>query len=393
MRQLRTQRTTPRVVHLTSAHSAFDSRIFYKECVSLARAGYEVIELTNYAIRTVNQGVRVHGVGRSSGRVRRVLVNTFRMAQAAMQLDADLYHLHDPELLPLGLVLRSVGKTVVYDIHEDLPRTVSYKRYIPKHLRGIAAAMLETAENFSARRMSGLVAATPTIANRFRRIHDNVIVVNNFPILEEIQAVHPMRWEEREMAIAYIGLISEERGIAEIVAALGECSPDVKLHLAGHWADPKLQMKLERCPGWRRVCWHGKLDRAGVRDLLSRVRAGLVVLRPEPNFIASQPIKLFEYMAAGIPVIASDFPAWRPFVTEVGCGVMVNHDQPREIASAIEHLVRNDEDAANMGARGRAAVETRFNWDHESVKLLDFYEALLGAREPLTVGEGSRAEA
>ena len=394
MFQRRQSRLAPRVVHMTSAHSAFDSRIFYKECVSLSRAGYDVIELTNQPENAVRNGVQVRGLGRSRSRVHRVL-KSCNMLRTALRLDGDVYHFHDPELLVCGVLLRLCGKSVIYDIHEDLPRTLSYKRYIPAAIRPVAAIVIEVLEDLAAACMSGLVAATPTIAKRFQWLNRHTCVVSNFPLKDELVTETRVEWQARENAVAYIGGIAEERGIRELLSAIAQCSssPAPELHLAGRWTDEALQQELQQRIAWQRVRWHGMLDRVGVRDLLSRVRVGLVVLHPERNFVVSQPIKLFEYMAAGIPVIASDFPLWRQIIGGAGCGLLVDPAKSQEIASAIDYLLTHPREAEAMGHRGRLAIEERFNWRHEEATLLGLYRKLIGAAAPAMAIEGSRAEA
>jgi glycosyltransferase involved in cell wall biosynthesis len=181
------------------------------------------------------------------------------------------------------------------------------------------------------------------------------------------------------MKVAYIGGISEERGIYELLAALNllPASLDIKLELAGRFYSAEVEQRVSRDVGWKRVNWRGLLDRGEVRDLLGRVRAGMLVLHPEENFLVSQPVKLFEYMAAGIPVIASDFPLWRSIVMDAGCGLMVNPNDPGAIARAIKYLLTHDDEAAAMGQRGRLAVEERYNWTREERTFLKFYRSLL----------------
>jgi glycosyltransferase involved in cell wall biosynthesis len=150
-----------------------------------------------------------------------------------------------------------------------------------------------------------------------------------------------------------------------------------KLELAGWFSVPRLHAELVATPQWEHVKWHGLLDRNGIASLLKRVRAGLVVLHPDQPYVASQPTKLFEYMAAGIPIIASDFPLWRSIIQEAGCGLLVDPFDTRALASAIERLMTNPDEAEAMGRRGRKAVEERFNWANEERTLLSFYSSLL----------------
>jgi glycosyltransferase involved in cell wall biosynthesis len=367
-----------RVAHLTSAHSAFDVRILHKECQSLAGAGYKVVEIANYPENTVFGAIEIRGLGRSRGRLHRVTTKLVGMAREALRIDADVYHIHDPELLVVAVFLRACGKRVVYDIHEDLPRTVTYKRYVPAQLQRPLIWLLERAENLAARCMSSLVAATPTIGARFQSINPNTVVVNNYPLLNELVPAAPVSWSSRERSVAYIGGIASERGIHEMLAAMHHIQPPLcaRLELAGRFFVDGLEGELCRKPEWRHVNWRGVLDRKRISDLLARVRAGLVVLHPEQNFVVSQPVKLFEYMAAGIPVIASDFPLWRRIIGEANCGILVDPQQPAHIAEAIEYLLTHDSEAEAMGRRGRKAIEEHFNWQHEEQTLLHLYSSL-----------------
>ncbi|HEV7553209.1 MAG TPA: glycosyltransferase family 4 protein, partial [Candidatus Angelobacter sp.] len=363
----------PRIVHITSVHEALDVRIFYKECQSLARAGYEVVLLSNDPQDFTQAGVFVRGLGLTRNRWQRITTKMWRMGREAFRLNAEIYHIHDPELLPLALVLRAAGKQVVYDIHEDLPRTVLYKHYIPRRLRRPLMRFIEVLENMAARAMSGLVTATPVIGRRFERINKNTVVVSNFPMMHELSPAAGRQWRERSCAAAYIGGIAVERGARELLAAIDLINlPDARLKLAGWFSDPALQPELEKDAGWQRVSWHGLLDRLQITELLSSVRLGLVVLHPEDNFVVSQPVKLFEYMDAGIPVVASDFPLWRNVIEEADCGLLVDPLDPEAIADAMTYLLTHDDEAEAMGRRGREAVEKRFNWNAEEHKLLAF---------------------
>jgi glycosyltransferase involved in cell wall biosynthesis len=312
-------------------------------------------------------------------------VKLAEMCRAAFQLAADVYHIHDPELLVLGLALRVAGKRVVYDIHEDLPRTVLMKAYVPKILRKPLLWLVECVENAAARSMSGLITATPSLADRFGSIHHNTVVVNNFVIVEEFSPPASSEWKKRDSAVAYYGGISEERGIQEMVAAM-ELIPTtlhLKLELGGCFYVKEQEANLVATPYWKHVNWHGELDRGGIASLLNRVQVGLVVLHPDEAYLTSLPTKLFEYMAAGIPVVASDFPLWRNIIQDADCGLLVDPLNVRAIADAIEHLIRNPAEAEAMGQRGRNAAERHFNWANEEQVLLSFYSSLLPSRKVL----------
>jgi glycosyltransferase involved in cell wall biosynthesis len=385
----------PKIVHLTSVHTAFDVRVFHKECKSLARSGKHVVLIVPHGRDEVVDSVEVKGIRISGGRLVRMTRTVWSLYREALRQNGDVYHFHDPELIPLGLLLLARGKTVVYDIHEDAPADILHKDYIPRRLRRPLTWSVRKLEDAACRRFSGLIAATPTIAKRFHSINPNTVVVHNFPMLDEIVPDVALPWNERPPAVAYIGSISERRGIREILQALAllPSANPAQLMLAGPFSPEELRTELMRLPGWARVKYLRVLDRPSVANLLSRVRLGLLVLRPEPNFCNAMPIKLFEYMAAGIPVIASDFPLWRQIIGEAGCGLLVDPRDPEAIARAMEYLLSHDAEAEAMGRRGRQAARELYNWNSEERVLLKFYSELLepGAREREESPQGLRA--
>ena len=370
------QAGTARVVHVTSGHGPDDPRIFYSECRSLARAGYEVTQLATLSPSGYMNGVRMMGIGPPGGRLRRMTTTNLIISREAIRQGADIYHIHDPELLPLALLLHLLGKQVLYDIHEDVPKTVLYKNYIPASLRPLLMRIVESLENMVARRMTGLIAATPAICERFRKVNVHTETVCNFPDTNDLAPAVRRRWSERRVSVAYIGGISEERGIRELMASIPKMESGAKLELAGWFWNSSSMLELMNSPEWSRVLWHGMLDRIGVAELLGNVRAGLTVLHPEQNFLTSLPVKMFEYMAAGIPVIASDFPLWREIIQTADCGILVDPSDPSAIAEAINFLLSHNEEAEAMGSRGRRAVEEHFNWECEESKLLAFYRSI-----------------
>jgi len=366
------------IVHLSSVHPRYDTRIFVKQCRSLAALGHAVtlVVADGRGDEHVN-GVRIVDAGYLPGRFRRVLRTTGRVLRAARRLDADLYHLHDPELIPAGLRLKRLGKVVIFDSHEDVPVQLLAKPYLGNWSRRLLSAGFAACEEYAYHRFDALVAATPYIRERLLRIHPNTVDVNNYPMLQEFDGAPD--WDGKVAEVCYVGSISAIRGIRELVRACELLRSPARLSLVGSFAEPALEREVAHFPGWKRVDAHGHLDRGGVQAALRRAVAGLVTLHPVANYLDALPVKMFEYMAAGLPVIASRFPLWQDIVEGNQCGVCVDPGNPAAIAAAIDHFCLHPQVARRMGENGRRAVETRYNWRGEAGKLASLYEALLPA--------------
>ncbi len=363
-----------RVSHLSSAHRWNDVRIFVREAQSLSAAGYAVTLVAQRECDAQVDGIACLALPTPRNRVERMLVSPWRIFSKARRFD--VCHFHDPELLPLGLLLKLTGARVIYDVHEDLPRQIDSKNWIPRTLRPVVSRLIDWAEPICAGFLDGVVAATPTIAARFPQ--EKTIVVQNFPILRELVLPSPISYSSRPLHFAYVGGVAEVRGAIEMIDAMTEpgVPAEAKLHIVGRCSPASLLPQLEARPGWKRVDYHGYQGRAKVAQVLGGVRAGLVVFHPTRNNVAGYPTKLFEYMSVGLPVISSDFPICREILGPTKAGLLVNPTRPSEIAAALSWICENPVEAEAMGERGRALIKERYNWGTESQKLRAMYETL-----------------
>ncbi len=371
-----------KVCILTSVHPAFDTRIFHKEAKSLAKARYDVTLIAQHDKDEIVDGIRLISLSKPKNRLERMRRTVWTAYRKALEIDADIYHFHDPELIPIGLLLRYHGKKVIYDVHEDYSEAILYKECLPSQIRKIVAMLSDRFEKAMASCFSGVITVTYRIGQRFGSNNKNVAVVQNFPILNEMfDEEFMVPWNDRENVAVFVGSIGLIRGIREMVEAL-ELIPhkvNIQLLLAGYFSSESLKEEIQCVRGWDRCKYVGYAQRRDVADLLGRAKIGLVLTHPVSNHLEGQPVKLYEYMSAGIPVIASDFPRWREIVEGSRCGLVVDPLDPRAIADAILYLIDNPEESTKMGVRGRRAVEDRFNWSKEEEKLLKFYSGL--ARE------------
>ena len=322
-------------------------------------------------------GIEIFDVGKFKSRLDRMRSAPNRVFTKASAFKADLYHLHDPELIPIGLRLKRMGYKVVFDSHEDAPKQMLGKPYLNKGILWMLSKCLAVYESWACAKFDGILAATPFIRDKFLRVNPQTLDINNFPLLKELG--NASSWAEKRRQVCYIGGITKIRGIEEMCEAMSLLKSDVRLNLCGVFSGASLESQVKSLPGWKRVVALGFLDREQVREVSSRSMAGLVALHPVVNHIDALPTKMFEYMGAGIPVIASDFPLWREIIGGNNCGLLVNPLDPAAIAKAIDYLVENPREAQRMGENGRRAVKERYNWESEEKKLLSFYDKILQA--------------
>ena len=220
-----------KICHVTHLHPSTDTRVFIRECISLAKAGYDTYLVAPGDSRE-DRGVHVIGCGESpKTRWGRFLSYRWKVCRKALEVDAEIYHLHDPLLLSFGLKLKRLGKKVIFDSHEDVPVQIMNKSYAgPRWFLRLISKVWYAYESYACPKLDGVVAATPYIANQFAGRSKRVIYVNNFPSLDDIM-FNDTDFREREPIVCYVGGVSKIRGAYEMVEAME--GVDGKLIIAG----------------------------------------------------------------------------------------------------------------------------------------------------------------
>jgi len=384
-----------RVCQICNAHPVNDARVFYRTCVGLAEAGYEVhlFAVDKRAETYCEQGVFIHPLPECQSRRAR-FARRSHVAKIAADLKPDLFHVHEPELL--GSVIASArSQPVIYDVHESYLDILIERDWIPQWVKPFIGLAWDRWERRLVRRCAGIVVVTEPIAQRYYQFHGKVEVVANYPDLVEIEDLPPPTRDGRTCVFA--GVLHPSRGLSQVLAALAMLKQRglaIPLKLAGPAVSEEYLRSL-----WDEAGRLGIQELMDYRGVLSKQEAigleqegsiGLVPYLPVANSVAGMPNKLVECMALGLPVVFSDFPVYRQVAGASGAGIAIDPTKPEQIADAIEHLVRNPDLARQMGEAGRRAVHERFNWHAERAKLLTLYQDILGASGRFTGSTVSR---
>jgi glycosyltransferase involved in cell wall biosynthesis len=295
-----------KIVNLTSAHPRFDIRIFRKMRSSLPERVFDVsLVVADGEGGAIARGVRIVDGGASGGRWTRMLKALGREYRKAIQPDTEIYHLQDPELLPIGLRPKKRGKRVIFDSHVDVASQILHKPNLNKFVLWLIVFLDSILESSVAKRLDGIIARTPFIRDNFLAINPHTADIKNYQIIGELAG--EFAGGVGTPVVSYIGGITRVRGVIGVIKSCKLVKSSVRLDLCSEFGEADTEQEARANPGWEYVNALRQVERCQIKDVLSRLIAGLVTFHALPNHVNAQPNKMFEYMIAGVPVIASDF--------------------------------------------------------------------------------------
>jgi glycosyltransferase involved in cell wall biosynthesis len=325
----------------------------------------------------IKNNVNIIDIGaKTGGRISRMTTTVAKVFQKAKELDSDIYHLHDPELIPIGLKLKKLGYKVIFDAHENIALQIKDKEYLPTYVRKIVSSAYRFYEKRTLKKFDYLILAEKSYINYYSELSSNIEVVLNMPDIEGLNQFISKNRNKNDLF--YIGGISNNRGLdvtIEAIKLVQNKIPNIYLHYVGGYSVDEIE-NLDISSIEDNIKFYGSMPLHEGMELSKDSKIGLSILKPIGNYTKSYSTKIFEYMAIQLPVITSNFQLYKNVIEKYNCGICVNPLNPQEIADAIKYIINNPKEAEQMGINGRNAVLAKYNWEIEEIKLYKVYEGL-----------------
>ncbi len=366
-----------KVLHITSSHRALDNRIFFSEVMSLSAHGFQVAVVGVHPSRNEKlYGIPVIGIRKSDSKGASFLQQPLAVLKAALKHPSEVVHFHDPALIPYALILKVLGRRVVYDVHDDYEATVFDRLSKWPWFLCRMSKLWWAIERLAATIADGVVVADRHLARKFRGMQPTVL--GNFPRRHFTSQADTTG--EDHFNIIFVGGVSEVRGVPKVLDAIDMLPfEDIRFHIIGDCTDTDL---LRRIRNHGQVVYHGRVAWTELHRFYTKAHLGVALYQPLASFMyypGENSVKIIEYMAAGIPVLCSNFPGLKAFVEDSGYGLTVQPDDPGAIAEKIRFLYENPDVREALGRKGREAFEQEYNWEAHEGKLIALYERILGS--------------
>lgn len=365
-----------KICHVSSAHNVFDDRIFFKECCSLTEL-YDVHIIAIGQKNEISNNVTIHSLKKSSSRFNRFFLLQIKLLIQSFKINAKVYHFHDPDLIFFGLFQKMLGKKVIYDMHELVYFQINDKEWLGNGLiKKIVSKTYQLFEKIGVRCFDKIIIAEDgywTYVNEnYKKYINKFTAIRNFSIYELIKNAAPIKDYNKgnKNIIIYAGGLSKIRGIKEIIESI-QSIENIEFIALGGWENDDYQNLCIQADKNKKMNYIGLVKMDMVYSYLKIADIGIANLYHKPNYLTSLPIKAFEYMASGLPIIMSDFPYW--IATFSKCALFVNPLDSNDIKSKIELLLKDVNFRNELADAGKKLVLEKYTWEEESKLLLNQY--------------------
>lgn len=357
------------VCHFTSVHPRYDPRIFLKQCSSLAKKYNTVLIVADGLGNETRNNIKIIDVGKNNrGRISRILFTSYKVYKAALKIRADIYEFHDPELLPFGWLLKNKNKKVIFDMHEDTAGQLLLRDWVPTLLKTTLSLLYASIEKVILRKMDLIFVPQQFMEEKYRSIN-KIVTIHNYPLTNFYPDIS---FKKQVKGLLYVGSISKPRGILNMLNMLTHVN--TSLTLVGKFTDDLLAKNAKKHPAWHKVTYLGELPYEEVKKIYSENLVGLIPFENIGQYRHTHVIKVFEYMAYGLPIIMPNFGGWPNFNKRYNVGLTTNTEEPEQFARVVETILESSVDLYSKN--GRKFVKQEFLWDSVEKHLFDSYEKL-----------------
>ena len=377
-----------KICMLTNTHNPLDHRVFYKESLSLKKIGYDVYVIGvdfSETKKYVEKEIKITQIRRVKNKIFKRILSLPQLYCEAKKIDCDIYHCHDLDAAALGLLLKIFHKKkLVFDVHEYNAEIITEGSTIPKMLKPFIKKIIEKIDRYIAVKSDYIITVDDNLYNNYKKYNKNCVSIQNFINFESINIDPDSNNFKRKENIVYLGALSEKRGILKIIETakkLKEKGIQNKILFVGGFSNESEKNKtlklIEKYNLEDMIKFVGKVPYEQVPKHLKQSIIGLLILQPSERYLkGSYPVKLFEYMYYGLPVIASNFEGIKEIIQKEKCGILINPKDTDEITNAITNLLEKPEKIKQMGHNGKQAILKKYNWNNESKKLEEIYEKI-----------------
>ncbi len=361
-----------KVCHISTVHHAGDPRIFHKECVSLAKAGFEVYLVNQDTEDKEIQGVKIKHLKSHKSRKDRFFA-MFKAFSLARKTKAKIIHFHDPELMWIAVWLRIFGRKIIYDVHEDVAKQILDKKWLgPKWVRRFVSFSYQINQKICCCFFSGVVTATPEITSKFST--KKAITVHNYPILGYLDDAPNANIDKTKPSVIYAGGLTELRGIYELIEAVGELNGQLELWLLGPWESDNFHEKCKASKGYQYTKYFGKKTLQEVYTYYQLADVGAHVIQPIPRYLIGIPTKILECMAIGMPVVLTESDYWKSFFQNHS--LFADPFNKQDVAQKLMDAYEQSKDPEGKQKRAEF-IRKNYSWEAEEEKLINLYQKIV----------------
>lgn len=364
-----------KVCHVTSAHSRYDGRIFQKQLGSLAKKYDCYLICCDNRGNEEKDGIKIISTNSNfRNRYERFFKAKKLLKKKCIDLNADIYQLHDSDLLELALYLKKKNKIVIFDAHEDYEALFLEREWIPKYLRRTLLKMYIIKEKIILSKLDFIICAASHIKDKLIKYNKNIAVIENFPILREKMC--KAKVNSKENIICFAGSIRKDWNHEIIIKSIANIK-NIKYKIAGSYSKDYYE-SLSLVKGFKKTVFLGRLNVNEVQELYTDSKIGMALCSylPNTNYKVGSlgNTKIFEYMMNDLPVIFTDFELYKCINSERQFGIAVNPYSEKEVKNAILYLLSHPKEAKQMGKNGKLLVQEKYNWNVLERKLYEIYQ-------------------